>query len=247
VTADAWSEDRVLDGRLRVRQPASGYRIAIDPILLAAAVDVPPGSRVLDLGAGVGAASLALAWRRPDVALIGLERDPALARALVWNATVNGLGDRLRVVVADAARPPLEAGFDAVMTNPPFLPAARATVAPTALGRQARFEGALDLQAWVAVAASLLRPGGQLYMVHRADRLGDIAAALGRIATGLDVLPLWPKIGRSAKRLLVRTRVARTRPGTLLPGLVLHGPDGHFTTEAERILRHGGALCWETR
>ncbi len=246
MTIEHWTEDRLLGGRLLVHQPADGYRIAVDPILLAAAVDAAPGARVLDLGAGVGGASLCLAWRRPDLGLTGLECEPVLAACLATNAERNGLAERLRVVVGDTSRAPFPpAAFDAVMTNPPYLAAGRATSPMTALGRRARHEGDNTLRQWIDAACGLVRPGGRVVVVHRADRLGELAAAFARWAHGLDVLPLWPKAGRPARRVLVGAFVGGRRPSRLLPGLVLHRPDGHLTAGADRILRDGAALRWE--
>ncbi|TVQ38020.1 MAG: methyltransferase domain-containing protein [Geminicoccaceae bacterium] len=245
--ADAgWRADALLGGRLRLSQPPTGYRIAIDPILLQAAVDPSPGGHVLDLGAGVGGAALPLAWRRPDLVVFGLERNADLAAAMVANAQRNGLEDRVLVVRGDVASPPFRRqAFDAVMTNPPFMPASRATSPGTVLGRQARQENQVTLAAWIAAAAALVRPGGQLVVVHRADRLGELAAALAPSSGGLELLPLWPKRGRPAKRVLVRAWIGRNRPSRVLAGLVLHGPDDHFTGDADRILRDGEPLRWE--
>ena len=245
MTIEGWTSDRLLGGRLVVRQPAGGYRIAIDPLLLQAAVEVGCGARVLDLGAGVGGATLPLAWRRPDLEVVGLEREPALAAALAHNAADNRLDDRIAVVVGDVSCPPFPAAaFEAVITNPPYLAARRATSPRTVLGRRARQEASLPLAGWLQAAAALVRPGGTLGVVHRADRMDELIAALAGHG-GIEVMPLWPTVGRAAGRVLLRVRIGRRRPCRLLPGLVLHRDDGHFTAEAERILRGAAALAWE--
>ena len=79
-TSPPVTEDRILGGRILLRQPASGYRVGIDPVFLAAAAPSPAEGRVLELGCGVGAASLCLAWRQPNLQLSGLEIQPDLAR-----------------------------------------------------------------------------------------------------------------------------------------------------------------------
>ena len=55
---NAYTEDSLLGGKIMMRQPVQGYRVAIDPLLLAASISVEPGESVLDVGAGVGAAGL---------------------------------------------------------------------------------------------------------------------------------------------------------------------------------------------
>src|SRR3954471_22182461 len=89
----ALTDDAVLGGRLRLRQPRRGHRVGHDAILLAAAADAGPGDHVVDLGAGVGAAGLALAVRQPGVNLTLLEVDPELAALASENAVRNGLAD----------------------------------------------------------------------------------------------------------------------------------------------------------
>src|SRR5512146_2679345 len=102
---DEITEDAVLDGRVRLRQPAKGYRAGVDAALLAAACDARPGERVVEAGCGAGAALLAAAVRRPGAWFTGLERDPATAALARRNAAENGLADRVEVIEADVAQP----------------------------------------------------------------------------------------------------------------------------------------------
>jgi tRNA1(Val) A37 N6-methylase TrmN6 len=242
--AGGWTEDDLLGGRLRLRQPARGYRVAVDTLLLAAAVPLRPDGLAVELGAGVGGAALALARRVAGPRIVAVERDEALARALAHNVRLNGLAGRVHPVAGDVAALPLGPGAaDVVFTNPPFDVAAAGTAPRTALGRRARREGATDLAGWLATATTLVRPGGELVLVHRADRLAEILAALA--PQPLWVLPLWPRAGAAAKRVLVRARRGRRGGVRLTAGLVLHGPDGHFTAEAEAVLRHAAGLRWE--
>jgi tRNA1(Val) A37 N6-methylase TrmN6 len=242
--ANAWTTDRLLGGRLTLRQPARGYRVAVDTLLLAAATPVRPGETVADLGAGVGGAALAVAARVAGARIVAVEREPALARALAANATANGLATTVHAVVADVVRAPLAPrAADGVMLNPPYAAAGSGSPPQSNLGLRARREGATDLAAWLRAGGELVRGGGDLVLVHRADRLAEILAALRPQPTW--VLPLWPKAGRAAKRVLVRARIGRRGGVRLCAGLVLHGADGHFTVEAEAVLRHAAALHWE--
>src|ERR1700740_1903825 len=74
------TEDAFLGGQLRLRQPRSGHRSGHDAILLAAATAARTGDRVIEFGAGVGAAGLALARRVGGIELVLVEIDPQLAR-----------------------------------------------------------------------------------------------------------------------------------------------------------------------
>lgn len=251
--AAAVTEDRLLGGRVRLRQPATGYRAAIDPVFLAAAVPpsgpVSGGPRaVLDLGCGVGAAALCLLARLPDVTVTGLEVQAELAALARDNAALNGWARRFTVVEGDladrtvsAATRPAPGGFDEVLCNPPHQPAGTAA-APDPAKATATREGAATLDDWVAAALAHLRPKGWATFIHRADRLDDVLAALhGRTGGGI-VFPLWPKPGAPARRVLVRARKGARAPLTLAAGLVLHAEDGRYTDAAQRVLRDGHGL-----
>jgi tRNA1(Val) A37 N6-methylase TrmN6 len=239
------TEDALLGGRVRLRQPEAGYRAAIDPVLLAASVPAGDDDTVLDIGCGAGAASLCLAARVAGCRVTGLEQQLALVRLAGDNAALNGVAGRFSAMVGDLLQPPPRLGpgsFDHVMANPPFLEAGAATPPPDPAKRAANVEGAADLAAWVRFAAAMVRPKGSVTFIHRADRvehvLGAMAGRLGEIV----LFPLWPGAGKPAKRILVRARKGVASPSRLAPGLVLHRPDGGFTEAADAVLRHGAAL-----
>lgn len=242
----ALSEDTLLGGLVRLRQRRDGYRVAIDPVLLAAAVPARDGERIIDVGAGTGAAALCLAARVPGVSVVGLELFPehvALARE---NIALNGVAKRLTIVEGDLAEPPAalsSGGFHHVMANPPHLRADSARPSPDPARAIANVEGAADLDAWIAFCLAMVRPGGSITIVHRAERADEVGRALARGAGGIVVLPLLAKAGGTAKRVIVQARkgieVGKPR---ILPGLVLHGDGGGYSEAAEAVLRGGEAL-----
>jgi tRNA1(Val) A37 N6-methylase TrmN6 len=236
----ALTEDALLGGRLRLLQSRRGYRVAIDAVLLAAAVDPAPGERVLDLGAGVGSVGLCLAKRVPDCTIVGVELQPALAQLAERNAARNGLGDRVRTIVHDIARPLPDAlaPFDHVVTNPPYLAAAVADPSPDPSKALATVESSADLARWLEVATGALEPAGTLTMIHRSDRLEEIAAHLVRLGCGALTIKRLPP----AARVLLRARRSATPSVAQSPPLVLHRPEGGYTEAAEAILRHAAPL-----
>jgi tRNA1(Val) A37 N6-methylase TrmN6 len=238
------SEDRLLDGRVLLRQPEEGYRAAIDPVMLAAAVTAADGETVLDLGSGVGAASLCLAARVPGCRIFGLEMQPALVALARQNIDLNGHTGRVETLIGTLQAPPprlAPGSFHHVMTNPPYN-APDGTPSPSASKDAANRETEIDLAAWMRFAVNMLRPKGVLTAVFRADRLDALMAALQGKVGEIVITPLWPKRGRPAKRILLRGRKGIATPLTLAAGLVLHEEDGRYTALAEDILRRGQAM-----
>jgi tRNA1(Val) A37 N6-methylase TrmN6 len=241
---DEVSEDRLVGGRVTLRQPVDGFRAAIDPVLLAASCPAAAGETVLELGAGTGAATLCLA-QRVAVRVVGLERQRDLVRLATENAALNGMADRVSFIIGDVLSPPPRlspGGFDHIIANPPFLEAGTATRSPKAGRAAAAIEGDAELSVWIRLALAMVRARGTVTLIHRADRLEAVLAELAGRAGEIVVFPLWAGIGKPARRVLVRARKAIATPTRLDWGLVLHQPDGSYTPEADAILRHGAAL-----
>lgn len=243
MTADPGAElsrDGFLGGRLQLWQPRRGYRAAIDPVLLAAFAPAEPGMRALDLGCGVGTAALCLATRQPGLELHGLEAQPAYATLARRNSVENGVA--LVVHDGDLRRLPAELRtlqFDLVLANPPFH-AATATPAGDPGRDRALREAEAGLADWIDAGLRRLAPGGTLVLIHLPARLGDLLAALGRRAGAVEILPVAPRVGRPAERLLLRARKGSRAPLTLLAPFVLHEADetggGGYTRAAQAVL-----------
>jgi tRNA1(Val) A37 N6-methylase TrmN6 len=240
-----FTEDHLLGGRIRLKQPAAGYRVAIDPVFLAASVPAEPHQLVLDVGCGAGAAMLCLAARVPHSRLVGLEMQRDLVRLAGDNIILNGLEARASVMIGDLlhAPPRLSPGaFDHVMANPPFHPRHDAEPASVSGKSAATIEGDADLADWVRFSLAMVRSKGTVTFIHRADRidalLGQIAGRAGEVV----VFPLWPGERRAASRILVRVRKQVSAPARLAAGLVLHDPDGGLSAGAEGVLREGRGL-----
>lgn len=242
----AVTENALLDGKLVLRQPKDGFRVAIDTILLAAAVPAASGTRVFEPGAGCGAAALCLARRVAGVRVTGIEAQPAMVALAGENIRANRLGRAVEIIEGDvsASLPPrIALPFEHVMINPPYLNGASGRRPPDPGKAAANVESGAGLDAWVDMSRRVLVHKGTLTMVHRADRLDAILAALPSEFGEITLFPLWPRAGEAARRIIVRARKGMKTPLRLTAGMTLHEADGRFTPEADAVLR-GGALSF---
>jgi tRNA1(Val) A37 N6-methylase TrmN6 len=244
------TDDAALSGRLRLLQPRHGHRFGHDAILLAAAAPARDGDVAAELGAGVGAAGLALASRVPGTRVRLLELDPGLTALAAENARRNGLADRVEAVALDIgavaaafARAGLPAAsFDIVLMNPPFNDPGRHQASPQPRRRLAHALPGAALPQWIAAAARLLRPGGVLTTMFRADAFDRLTAALAPGFGAITLMPIRPKPGTDAIRVIIGAVKASRAPSAIVPDLVLAEADGRPTAAAEAVLRDGAPL-----
>ena len=244
----ATSDDAVLGGRLVLRQPLRGHRVGHDAILLAAATSLQSGDHAVDLGAGVGGAGLALARRIAGVAVTLVDIDPALTALAAGNAQRNGLSDRVRAVCLDVEASAADftaAGLapgsaTCVLMNPPFNVSQQPS--PDHARRLAHEATEGTLERWLHTAARLVRADGAVTLIWRADGLTEVLAALDKNFGAITVLPVHPKPGAAAIRVLVRAAKGNRAPIALLPGFLLADTDSKPTAAAEAVLRKAEAL-----
>lgn len=236
------SGDHLLGGRVRYAQPRRGFRSGIEPVLLAAAIPAEPGQRVLEGGCGAGAALLCLAARVSTVQGIGIEQDAALVALARRNAADNERSE-LTFIAGDVAAYGDAGRFDHAFANPPYH-LASGTASPDPSRALAKRGDAALLASWAAALGRALVPRGTLTFILAGAALpAGMAAFAAAGCAASAMLPLWPKAGRAAKLVLLRGVKGGASPFRVLPGLVLHAPDGRFTPAAEAILRDGQALA----
>lgn len=248
-------EDAFLNGKLVLTQPKSGYRAGMDALLLAAAVEAEPGQQLMEAGCGAGAALLAVAIRADRAQFWGLEKAPHMAALARVNVARNDLDSRVCVlegdILASLGQPaalshgPEEetSAFDGVFCNPPF-DDARSGQAPSP-AREHAYRTDAPIEAWIKALANRLRGGAALTLIHRAHRLPEILRALEGRLGGIEVLPVRPRAGEAAKRVLVRARKGSRAALRLYAGLDLHDDSGNNAHSARaQALWQGAALDW---
>ncbi len=241
------TDDSLLGGRVRLIQPAKGHRAGTDAVLLAAAAPVRPGDVVIDVGAATGAVGLMVAAREKAARYIFVERDPRLAELCRRNCQDNAVDGQIAVadVLDKASRQ--EAGLladsaDFVLTNPPFLEEGQARISPDHGRAAAHALPAGGLEAWLRACMILLKPKGSLILIHRADRLADCLGLLGKGMGDVQIRLIHPAEDQPAIRFLLSARKGSRAPLSVLPPIILNGPDGRFTPKADALHRGEAVL-----
>lgn len=236
-------EITVLNKQVRLKQAENGFRTSMDSVMLAAACPIKSGQTLLDMGCGVGSAGLCVLFRQKDILLTGVDIQDDHVLLAKDNAALNGMSDRAEFICSDVRMFKREKGFHHIVCNPPYLETGAHLRSPhdakaTAMGH----EGDLKTEDWIINAARLLKPEGTLTMVHEAGKTDRIIQAMEGCFGAVEMIPLWPKQGRSAKRVIIRAVKGRKSPLSLHSGLILHDANGGYTVEAEEILREAKGL-----
>jgi tRNA1(Val) A37 N6-methylase TrmN6 len=242
------TEDAFLGGALRLRQPKSGHRAGHDAMLLAAATPAHGGDRVVDFGAGVGAAGLAVARRVAGITTVLVEIDQPLAELARGNAAANGIeAEVVAMDVASGADAFAAAGLtpdsvDVILMNPPFNDSSRHRSSPDKSREIAHVADAATLESWTHAARRILKSGGVLTLIWRADSLGDVLAALDRGFGSLAILPIHGNAATPAIRVLIRAIKGGRAPTQIYAGIMLNDESGVPNKQVQEILAGKGAL-----
>ena len=244
------TRDAFLGGRVTLSQPSHGFRAGLDSVLLGAAVG-KGRKTLLDLGSGVGTAALVALVHNPGLTATLAEQNADMVALAEANVADNGLADRARVATADIIGPAADRraagirdnGYDSVIANPPFF--ADGTLAADAGRAGARHMDAEALDLWIRAAAGAAAADGEVIFVYPAQSLPPLLAGFARRFGAVTVLPLTPRPGEPASRVLLRGIKGSRAPLTLLASRTLHGPEGRaFAPEFEAIFRGTARLVW---
>jgi tRNA1(Val) A37 N6-methylase TrmN6 len=242
------TEDAFLGGRLRLRQLKSGHRAGHDAMLLAAATPATPGNRVVDFGAGVGAAGLAVARRVATIDLVLVEIDAALAALARANAAANAIAADVVVLDIEASADSFAAAgltpdsAEIVLMNPPFNDSARHRASPDRARETAHIATATTLESWVHAARRILKPKGVLTLIWRADGLAEVLSALDRGFGSLEILPVHANFTAPAIRILIRAIKGGRAPMQIHASLLLNDESGVPNKRVQEILAGEGTL-----
>ena len=231
-----FTQDYILNGKLKLLQPKNGYRVAIDPILLSAFVNVKPNQKILDVGCGVGAISLILKKREESLNITAVDLDVKMCELCKKNAELNNID--INVVNCGIENINSDADirkehFDQVITNPPFFKRTSSRISKTK--QLANFE-TIELSNWIAFCIKRLKNGGTFSIIHSASRLGDILQAALTYLGDIEIIPVYSKREADAKRVIVTGKKGRKSDMKISQGIIVHNDDGSYTDIMKKIL-----------
>ena len=240
----ATTDDTVYQGRVKLQQPVKGFRAGSDSLLLAAALAEKAGGAALELGCGCGGALLPAAFRMPEMRFTGVEIDAGMAALAEAGVAANDFDGRVTVEAGEASDwvRGHENQFDLVFANPPYFEPGR--ISPPGEGKTSAYLESLDVSGWVKAMVYAAKPRAPIVLVHRAAELARILAAMDRQTGDITVLPVAPKPGEEARRVLVRGRKGLKRgPVRLLAPIHLHEANGERSATGQ-VVTTGGGVVW---
>lgn len=211
---------------LVIIQDRRRFCFGIDAVLLSGFAEVRSGETVLDLGTGTGILPLLLSAKTEAEKLIGLEIQPESAEMARRSVELNGLAERISIVNGDLKDVSSLFGrgtADVVVSNPPYMTGGHGLVNPADAKAIARHEIACTFSDVARAAATVLRPGGRFYLVHRPFRLPELMTVLS--GAGLE-----------PKRMRLVYPSAEKEPELVLLGCVKGGKPS-LKTEKPLILK----------
>lgn len=238
----------LLNRRVLLYQPQSGFRTSIDAVLLAATCPVKSGQSLLDLGCGTGAAGLCVLARVSGVCLTGIDIQADHIELARENAMLNNVSALCDFAVSDVGEFKRHNAkgdniqFDHVICNPPYNEALAHTRSPSESKALAMGHAHTGLQDWVDCANRNLKSGGSFTLIHKADQIDRIIVALGGRFGAIEIFPVQSREGREALRVIVRALKGRKTPARIHPALILHEAKGDYTAAADAILRDMASL-----
>ena len=231
----------------RIPEPAgAGHRAGLDAMVLAAAVPGGFSGTLADLGAGAGAAGLAVIARCATARTVLVEHSAEMARcarqslALVQNAELAARASVTEADVTLTGKARANAGladnsFDYAIMNPPFNAGADRPT-PDPLRRQAHVMEDDLWERWLRTAAAIVRPRGGLAAIARPDSLPDIFPAMKGRFGAVEMMAVYPRAGQPAIRIVLRALRGSRKRLAVAPPLVLHEAAGNrFTARADNI------------
>lgn len=248
-----FTDDDFLNGKLKLRQPAKGYRAGNDALLLAAALPIMNGN-MLEVGAGIGAPSLCYLTRMsksgatPQLTMVEKFKD--IVELAEHNVRHNDFTSQINIIHADifdSATTHEKLGlksdcFDHIFSNPPFFDPTKNKTSSDDYKAQAHSIKHDDLERWLIYMVRVLKNKADMTIIYPMEHLYIILKMLENRIGDIRIRPIFSKYNVPATRFLLQGKKGSRASLKMLPDLVLRHDDGQVTEFAENVFRHGAAI-----
>lgn len=241
-----FTKDSFLGGGIKIWQPKKGYRAGIDPILLAASVNISEGQNVLDLGCGVGTASFAIGYRVKNVELYGVEIQKTFAELAELNSKENGIDLQLECSnISNLSSSITSKSFDHVIANPPYFDR-KFSVRGINLSKEKSLADTCPIAEWLRVAAKRVKPKGFVHFIVRSDRLLEMFRYMPKSLGSLVITPIISRKNGNAKLTILHAKKNGRAGFVISSPIILHPPTNNYgekyNPEVDQVLRNGTSL-----
>ena len=243
---DNFTNDYLLNKKVRILQPVDGYRASSDAVLLASLIEnIKLSDTILDVGSGTGAVSLCLAYRFPENHITGLEIQPQLADLAKQSADINNFANLVyyQADIRQKKLPVSPCSFNHVITNPPYSEHDRPS--PNLSKALAHNHTDFTLNEWLKFCLKMLKPFGKIYLINRVEAIDEILNTFSKRAGGIKIIPVYSKPGQQAKRILISAQKDSKAPTVICPPFYMYSSDGTYTRASDKSLRKGKSLIMD--
>lgn len=231
--------DDLQRNHLGIIQNLEKFCFGMDAVLLSGFVRASKGDHILDLGTGTGIIPLLLSAKTQAAHLTGLEIQTESVDMARRSVMMNGLEERISIVEGDIKEagslfPP--ASFDVVTCNPPYMTAQHGLKNPEEPKAIARHEVLCTLEDVIRESARLVRPGGNLFMVHRPFRMAEIMVCLKNYKLEPKRMQLvYPYVDKEPNMVLLEANRGGKPRMTVEKPLIVYEKPGVYMPEIYEI------------
>lgn len=240
----------VLNKTLALHQAPEGFRTSMDSVMLGSACPAKSGNTILDLGCGVGSAGLCTLKRIKGINLTGVDIQTDHIDLAKQNAAINNMSNRAVFICSDIKELNLGNKFDHIICNPPYMEAGAHIHSPSKAKAKAmgHINEDITLKDWISCAHRHIKGQGSLTLIHDAGQIDNISHSLygqngGKRFGGVEIIPIYPRTGTPAKRVIIRAYKHKKSPAIIHQGIIMHETNGDYTKAADEILRNAGSLA----
>lgn len=223
---------------LKIKQFADGYRFSSDAVLLANTVRCSSKDTIVDFGCGNGVISLLLTAKTPCKRVIGIELQEDVAQLACDNVAFNDLQDKITIINADILDAPQILGKESVqivVCNPPYFAPSSGEKREDPQVALSRHESTCDLENLLRCASEILKFGGELYIIHKTQRMAEVIhKAYNAKLTPKQLTLVYPKLSKPADTFILKCKKC-SPDGLIVDRLVVYKENGEMTDEAKKL------------